>query len=73
DDPHVKARGTHVRIPHPRAGSVSMLANPARLSVTPPTYDRPAPRLGEHTREVLSGVLGLSDQDINNLAAAAVI
>ena len=73
DDPHVKARGMHVRIAHPRAGTVSMLANPARLSATPPGYDRPAPRLGEHTREVLSSVLGLSDEDIDNLAAAAVI
>ena len=73
DDPHVKARGMHVRIPHPRAGSVSMLANPARLSVTPPAYERPAPRLGEHTREVLGSVLGLSDADIDQLAADAVI
>ncbi len=73
DDPHVKARGMHVRIPHPRAGSVSALANPAQLSATPPSYDRPAPRLGEHTREVLSSVLGVSDADIDSLAAAAVI
>ncbi len=73
DDPHVKARGMHVRIPHPRAGSVSMLANPARLSVTPPAYERPAPRLGEHTREVLGSVLGLSAADIDQLAAEAVI
>jgi crotonobetainyl-CoA:carnitine CoA-transferase CaiB-like acyl-CoA transferase len=72
-DPHVKARGVHVQIPHPRAGAVSALANPAKLSATPPSYDRPAPRLGEHTREVLSSVLGLSNVEIDELAAAAVI
>lgn len=73
DDPHVKARAVQVRIPHPRAASVPALANPARLSATPPTYDRPAPLLGEHTREVLSTVLGLSDQDVDRLAAEGVI
>ena len=73
DDPHVKARAVQVRIPHPRAASVPALANPARLSATPPTYDRPAPLLGEHTREVLSTVLGLSDQDVDQLAAEGVI
>jgi crotonobetainyl-CoA:carnitine CoA-transferase CaiB-like acyl-CoA transferase len=72
-DPHVQARGMHVRIPHPRAGSVSLLANPARLAATPPRYDRPAPLLGEHTREILRDVLGLSDDDIARLAADAVI
>lgn len=73
NDPHIKARGMHVQIPHPRAGSVSALANPAQLSATPPSYDRPAPRLGEHTREVLSSVLGLSEADIDSLAAEEVI
>ena len=73
NDPHVKARGVEIRIPHPRAGSIPALANPARLSATPPTYDRPPPLLGEHTREVLSTVLGLSDQDVDQLAAEGII
>lgn len=73
DDPHVQSRGMKVDIPHPRAGTVPALANPARLSQTPPQYERPAPLLGEHTREILSGVLGLSDAEINQLAAEEVI
>lgn len=73
DDPHVKERGMHIRMPHPRAESVSLLANPARLSKTPASYDRLPPRLGEHTREVLASVLGVSDQDIDEFAAAGVI
>ena len=52
-DEHVKSRGVQVRIPHRHADRAA-LANPARLSKTPPTYERPAPRLGEHTREVLA-------------------
>lgn len=72
-DEHIKERGMQVSLPHPRAGVVPILANPARLSATPPTYERPAPLLGEHTREILSDVLGYSDQDINQLAAEGVI
>jgi formyl-CoA transferase len=73
DDPHIKSRGVQVSIPHPRAGSVPALANPARLAETPPAYERPAPLLGEHTREILSSVLGLSESEINQLAAEKVI
>ncbi len=73
DDPHVQSRGMQVQIPHPRAGSVPALANPARLSETPPQYERPAPALGEHTHEILSSVLGLTDTEINQLAADKVI
>ena len=73
DDPHVQSRGMQIKIPHPRAGSVPALANPARLSETPPQYQRPAPLLGEHTREILSDVLGLSETEINQLAAEQII
>ena len=73
DDPHVQSRGMKVEIHHPRAGTVPALANPARLSQTPPQYERPAPRLGEHTREILSDVLGLSEAEIKQLAADGVI
>jgi crotonobetainyl-CoA:carnitine CoA-transferase CaiB-like acyl-CoA transferase len=73
DDPHMKARGMRVEVAHPRAGHVSMLANPAKLSATPPAYDRAPPRLGEHTREVLASVLGMSAESIDSLAAARII
>ena len=73
EDAHVQSRGMRVEVPHPRAGTLPILANPARLSATPPSYDRPPPQLGEHTREVLGEVLGLSAQEIDRLAAAGVI
>lgn len=72
-DPHIKSRGMQINIPHPRAGSVPGLANPARLAETPPQYERPAPLLGEHTHEILRGVLGLSDAEINQLASEKII
>ncbi len=73
DDPHVRHRDMAMRIPHPRAGSVPALRNPARLSATPPSIDRPAPALGEHTREVLLEVLGLSEDEIEDLARRGIV
>ena len=73
DDPHIRARGMRVEVPHPRAGKVAMLANPAKLAATPPSYERVPPRLGEHTREVLKTVLGLADDAIDALARAHII
>jgi glutaryl-CoA transferase len=59
DDPQVRHRRMQVRAPHPAAGEVTMVANPIRFSATPIAHDRAPPLLGEHTDEVLRGVLGL--------------
>jgi crotonobetainyl-CoA:carnitine CoA-transferase CaiB-like acyl-CoA transferase len=59
DDPQVRHRRMQVRAPHPTAGEVTMVANPIRFSATPIAHDRAPPLLGEHTDEVLRGVLGL--------------
>jgi len=72
-DPQVLARGIRIDLPHPLAGSVPQVASPLRLSATPVAYDRPPPLLGEHTREVLSGDLGLTDAEIDKLQADGVI
>ncbi|MAD00571.1 CoA transferase [Pseudomonas abyssi] len=53
-DPQVQARGTRIRMAHPLAGEVNLVANPIRLSRTPVDYRRPPPLLGEHNREVLA-------------------
>jgi formyl-CoA transferase len=42
------------------------------LSRTPAEVTRPAPRLGEHTREVLREH-GFADAEIDDLAAAGVV
>ena len=53
-DPQVQARGTRIRMAHPLAGEVDLVANPIRLSRTPVDYRRPPPLLGEHNSEVLT-------------------
>ena len=47
------ARGMVVGTEHPAAGRVKTLGIPVKLSDTPGALRRPAPRLGEHTAEVL--------------------
>ncbi|HLB76776.1 MAG TPA: CaiB/BaiF CoA-transferase family protein [Candidatus Dormibacteraeota bacterium] len=53
-DPQVRARGLHIDMDHPLAGSVPLVANPIRLSGSPVTYRTPPPTLGQHTAEVLA-------------------
>ncbi|HTP82874.1 MAG TPA: CoA transferase [Alphaproteobacteria bacterium] len=52
-DPQVKAREMAAEIDHPAVGRQRVLGVPYKLSETPATVRRPAPRLGEHTDEVL--------------------
>jgi crotonobetainyl-CoA:carnitine CoA-transferase CaiB-like acyl-CoA transferase len=61
-DPHVVARGMAVETAHPAAGTVKTLGIPVKLSETPGALRRPAPRLGEHTAEVLGSAPAASRQ-----------
>ncbi|MFJ1299883.1 CaiB/BaiF CoA transferase family protein [Pseudomonadota bacterium AL_CKDN230030165-1A_HGKHYDSX7] len=71
EDPHVLARQMKRELPHPLGGTVPVAASPLKLSGSPVQYHRAPPVLGEHTREVLSGMLGLSDDEIDALARNA--
>ena len=44
-----------------------------RMMLTPRRDARPAPRLGQHTDEVLASVLGLSDGEIGKLRDRRVV
>ncbi|AKU10090.1 L-carnitine dehydratase/bile acid-inducible protein F [Azoarcus sp. CIB] len=72
-DPQVHARGLKVTIPHPVAGTVPLVANPMKLSATPPDYRLPPPMLGEHTDEILATTLGLRDAEIEQLRMDGVV
>ncbi|MGC8720404.1 MAG: CaiB/BaiF CoA transferase family protein [Thermodesulforhabdaceae bacterium] len=71
-DPQVQARGMVVEVPHPKAGSVKLVASPMKFSLTPCTVERHPPLLGEHTEEVLQE-LGYSREEIERLRAKGVI
>lgn len=53
NDPQVQARNMLVDVEHPTAGRTQQIGHPVKLSATPAGVDRPAPLLGQHTREVL--------------------
>ncbi|MFW8566267.1 CaiB/BaiF CoA transferase family protein [Orrella sp. 11846] len=63
NDPHVQARGAELRMPcdWSESGELSLIANPLKLSVTPPTYRHVPPRLNEHEAEILADWLAESD------------
>jgi crotonobetainyl-CoA:carnitine CoA-transferase CaiB-like acyl-CoA transferase len=65
-DPHLKAIGYLQTVEHPSEGRIKTLAVPSEWSESQPEYRRHAPRLGEHTREVLRDA-GFSDQKIDSL------
>ena len=69
NDPHLAAIGYLQTVEHPSEGRVRMLAVPSEWSESKPEYRRHAPRLGEHTREVLREA-GLSDPTIESLIGA---
>ena len=67
-DPHVLARGMLAEVEHPTAGRIPQIGIPVKLSATPGRIARPAPRLGEHTDEVL-GWAGYSPAEVAALRA----
>jgi crotonobetainyl-CoA:carnitine CoA-transferase CaiB-like acyl-CoA transferase len=73
EHPQVKARGSIVEFDHPTTGKVRAIGNPIRLSKTPAQLRTPAPLHGEHTREVLRDVLGMSTEQIEALEAKGVV
>ena len=68
-NPQVLARGLRVDIEREDAGPVKLVGNPMRLSATPVRYTLPPPRLGEHTREVLTQLLGYDEAALAEVGA----
>lgn len=72
-DPHLRERGYFEMVEH--AGGVRPVPKQlgARFSAFETDVRGTAPKLGEHNREVLQGMLGLSDDELNELQEAKVI
>jgi CoA:oxalate CoA-transferase len=71
DHSQIIARGVAQEIRHPRLGTMRATRNPVLLDHDGPMIERPAPMLGEHSRDVLDE-LGYSPDAIRELLAAGV-
>jgi len=73
EDPQVRHRELKIEIPHPAGVPCPTLASPMRFSGTPVEYELPPPLLGQHTHEVLGGLLGMPREELDRLAAMKII
>jgi crotonobetainyl-CoA:carnitine CoA-transferase CaiB-like acyl-CoA transferase len=72
-DPQVLHRGMVQEIDHPTAGLVKLVGIPVKFTATPGEIRLPPPLLGQHTEEVLTGLLGLTASEIAALRTDGVI
>lgn len=73
EDPHLTDREFFETVTHPEAGTHPYIGMYAKLSKTPGSIRKPAPRLGEDNDYVLRELLGLSTEEIDRLEAEGII
>ncbi|KAK0812798.1 hypothetical protein LTR75_004744 [Friedmanniomyces endolithicus] len=70
---NTRARGMITEVDHPSCGPVKLLSPPVKFSESKPSIRTAPPTLGQHTQEVLSEMLGMSDSDIEALKKDGVV
>ena len=73
ENPFTWERDILVTLQHPESGPVKLLGSPFKSSRSPGVVDTPAPTVGQHTKQVLSEILGYSDARIDELTEKQVI
>jgi crotonobetainyl-CoA:carnitine CoA-transferase CaiB-like acyl-CoA transferase len=73
EDQHYRARDMLLQIPHPTLGRVTMAGVVPKMSRTPGGVFKAGSGIGDDTREVLTQELGLSDGEVDQLAATRAI
>ncbi|MCY1535990.1 Formyl-CoA:oxalate CoA-transferase [compost metagenome] len=71
EDEHLAATGFIRRLEHPSEGPIRTTAPLGTYAGTPTSLSRPAPRLGEHSREVLAQA-GYDAERINAMVARGI-
>ncbi len=71
-DPQAQARDMIVELDHPKAGRMKTLGHPVKYSETPAAITRPAPLLGQHSREVLAEI-GYPPAEIDRLIRSEAV
>ena len=73
ENPQLKARGFFEEVDHPQTGAYLHAGTPWRLSRSPSRVRRPAPALGQHSDQVLSTLLGVSEDELLSLLERGII
>ncbi|MGF1597290.1 MAG: CoA transferase [Acidimicrobiales bacterium] len=71
-DPHLRARGFLTTVEHPESGPNLLAGSPWRFDSRSAPPLRPAPGVGQHSREVLRTELGIGDAEYEALVAEGV-
>jgi crotonobetainyl-CoA:carnitine CoA-transferase CaiB-like acyl-CoA transferase len=70
---HVKARDMLVELEQPQMGPVKIPGCPIKFSKTPVELSKPAPLVGEHTKEILCDFLGYSEDEYKRFKDDGII
>lgn len=73
EDAHLAARGAFVDVEHPEAGTLRMLRPWIRFNGSDTPIRHAGPSIGEHNYEVYGELLGLSSDEVDQLAERGVI
>lgn len=72
-NPQVQSRGMRIDVPHNGSGQIPLVGSPMKFTRTPLNDRQPPPQLGEHNDDVLTGILGLGEDERERLRGAGVI
>jgi hypothetical protein len=73
DNPHLKEKGFFEAVSHPKTGTQVYPGFPVKFSETPVSISMPAPTLGQHNEYILKNLLGMTVEQIKQLAAEEII
>ena len=60
-------------IDHPVCGPMKLVNTPVKYSASEPSIRTAPPTLGQHTEEVLRGVLGMGEREVGKLREEGVV
>ena len=63
-DPQLRHRDMYLPMEHPALGTRKVQNAPFKMSETPAFNHLPSPLIGQHTREIVEGLLGYSHEDL---------